>query len=289
MNSAQDLLELIALEQIEANIFRGNSAPVVGARVFGGQVLAQALQAAIQTVPADRFAHSLHGYFILGGDAARPIVYEVERLRDGGSFTTRRITAIQHGRAIFNMSASFQLAQAGLEHQIAMPTVPLPEALLTSKEMSIRYKDQFPDWYAREQRPHTVFFKPVETPDWIEPNNRPPFRNVWFKIKGAIPTDDRATHQTLLAYVSDYYLLTTSVQPHRETHDYSKLQLASLDHAMWFHRDFRMDDWLLYALDSPSASNTRGFNRGSVFTRDGKLVASVVQEGLIRPKRPKPA
>ena len=284
MNSAQELLDLIQLEQIEHNIFRGRSAPIVGERVFGGQALAQSLQAAIETVPDDRFVHSLHGYFILAGDASRPIVYQVERLRDGGSFTTRRVTAIQHGRAIFNMAASFQLAQAGLEHQIDMPSVPPPEQLRTASEIAEQHKKQFPERFAREMIGHTIAFKPVETPDWLDPANRDPYRNVWIRVRGDMP-DDRTAHQTVLAFASDYYLLTTAVQPHRETHDYSDLQLASLDHAMWFHREFRIDDWLLYSLDSPSASNTRGFNRGNLFDREGRLVASVVQEGLIRPKR----
>ncbi len=284
MKDAAELLNLIGLEQIEHNIFRGDSAPVVGARVFGGQVLAQALQAAIRTVPEDRLVHSLHGYFILAGDASRPIVYEVERLRDGGSFTTRRITAIQHGRAIFNMSASFQLMQDGLDHQVDMPVVPPPEQLPTSLELAEQYRDQVPGLFERIQRRQPIQFKPVETPDWIDPRNRPPFQHTWVRFDGQLP-DAFAWHQTILAYASDYFLLGTSIKPHRAEHSFANLQVASLDHAMWFHREFRADEWMLYAIDSPSASRTRGFNRGNLFSRDGRLVASVVQEGLIRPKR----
>ena len=284
METAQDLLKHIKLEQIEHNIFRGMSVPIFSKRVYGGQVLAQALRAAIETVPEDRFVHSLHSYFILAGDASRPIVYEVERLRDGGSFTTRRVTAIQHGRAIFNLSASFQKEQAGLEHQIEMPNVPPPEALLNTREIAQQYIEQFPQRAKWENRPHPVEFKPVEQPDWINPTNRQPVRHLWFRVRGELP-DDKRIHQTALAYASDFYLLGTSIQPHRGDVDPRDLQLASLDHAMWFHHDCRIDEWHLYALDSPSASNARGFNRGSLFSRDGKLVASMVQEGLIRPKK----
>lgn len=284
METSQELLEHLQLEQIEHNIFRGTSVPIVGKRVYGGQVLAQALRAAMRTVPDNRFVHSLHGYFILGGDASRPIVYEVERLRDGGSFTTRRVTAIQHGRAIFNLSASFQIEQDGLEHQSTMPDVPMPEELLNSAEIATQHKDQYPERYKRETRPHPVEFKPVETPDWLDRTNRPSQRHVWIRVKGELP-DDKAIHQTILAYMSDFYLLGTSMQPHLEAVYWNNIQAASLDHAMWFHRDFRVDEWHLYALDSPSASNTRGFNRGSLYSRDGKLVASTVQEGLIRLRR----
>ena len=285
MNNAADMLKLIELEQIEHNIFRGTSEEVFGPRVFGGQVLGQALRAAIETVAPDRNVHSLHGYFILPGDVNRPIIYQVERLRDGGSFTTRRITAVQAGRAIFNMSASFQVSQGdSLEHQISMPDVPAPESLLSSRDLAKQHRDRFPKRYAREMQPHPVEFRPVETPDWLEPGNRSPQRHVWIRARGDMPNDPVA-HQTGLAFMSDYYLLSTAVQPHRGLYDYTDLQMASLDHAMWFHRDFRANDWLLYALDSPSASNTRGFNRGDLFTRDGRLVASVVQEGLIRKRR----
>ncbi len=284
MGSVKSVLGLLDLEQIEENIFRGRSEPIVGQRVFGGQVLAQALQAAIATVPSDRLVHSLHGYFILAGDASKPIVYQVERLRDGGSFTTRRITAIQYGRAIFNMAASFQLEQEGLDHQITMPAVPKPDQLRNTRQIAEQYKEQYPDRYAYEMRPHPVEFRPIETPDWIEPENRQPYRHVWFRVKGDMPQESN-DHESVLAFISDFYLIGTAIQPHRRDYDFSNLQVASLDHAMWFHRRFAVDQWLLYALDSPSASNTRGFNRGSIFDLDGNLVASVVQEGLIRPKR----
>ncbi|MGB1252961.1 MAG: acyl-CoA thioesterase II [Candidatus Promineifilaceae bacterium] len=286
METAQELLEHIKLEQIEQNIFRGTSLPIFGKRVYGGQVLAQALTAANATVPADRFVHSLHSYFILGGDASRPIVYEVERLRDGGSFTTRRVTAIQHGRAIFNLSASFQVEQDGFEHQTEMPNVPPPEELLNTREVAEQHIATYPDRVKWEKRPHPVEFKLVEQPDWVNPSNREPLRHLWLRVRGELP-DDKRLHQTVLAYASDFYLLGTSILPHRGKAEPRDLQLASLDHAMWFHRACRIDEWHLYVLDSPSASNARGFNRGSLFSRDGKLVASMVQEGLIRPKRKK--
>lgn len=285
MKKVAELLDLLQLEQIEVNLFRGASKSIGSARVFGGQVLAQALSAAIQTVPSDRYIHSLHAYFVLPGDVNIPIVFEVDRIRDGGSFTTRSVKAIQRGQAIFNMSASFQLEQSGFDHQIDMPEVPGPEALANWEGLAQEYGEQLPPNFRKLlefERP--LEFKPVERYHPTEPVSREPYKHVWMRSRGKIEPNEKKWHQVVLAYASDYNLLTTSLQPHGQQINYGNVQMASLDHAMWFHRDFQMDDWLLYAIDSPSASNSRGFTRGNIFTRDGKLVASVVQEGLIRPK-----
>lgn len=276
METIQDVVDLLNLEQIEENIFRGDSYKAPWKRVFGGQVLAQALHAANETVPADRFVHSLHGYFILAGDIELPIVYDVDRIRDGGSFTTRRVVAIQKGRPIFNMSASFQLEQDGPDHQIPMPNVPPPESLVSEDEFAATQK--------RKIVPRPVEFRWVERMRLENPVNSPPLRHMWFKAKGDLP-DKRRTHQEALAYAVDYHLLGTAILPHQEEAPKLNLAMVSLDHAMWFHREFRMDEWLLYATDSPSASGARGFTRGNIFKQDGTLVASVVQEGLMRPRR----
>jgi len=281
MQSIEELIDLLTLESIEENIFRGQNYQAPWKRVFGGQVLAQALHAAYNTVPEDRFVHSLHAYFILAGDINQPIVYDVDRIRDGGSFTTRRVVAIQKGRAIFNAAASFQLEQEGLEHQVAMPNVPPPETLLSDADLIAPLKKTNPELHRRYFHERPIEFRPVEKLDIINPRKSRPFRHVWFKAKGTLP-DSKRVHQEVLAYASDYNLLMTASLPHVEEVNRSELFFASLDHAMWFHHDFRADEWLLYALDSPSASNSRGFTRGNIFTRDGKLIASVVQEGLIR-------
>lgn len=287
MKDVDALLQLLHLEQVEWNLFRGSSHEVGSSRVFGGQVLSQALNAAMQTVPEDRVAHSMHAYFLLAGDLEIPIVFDVDRIRDGGSFTTRRIRAIQKGQVILNMSASFQSRQEGFDHQIEMPVVTPPEELANWEDIG----KKFGEFMQANQRrffdiDRPIEFKPVELHNPWMPEKQEPLRHVWMRAKGQMPDDLRA-HQLVLAYASDYNLLTTALLPHGEKGAFDKLQMASLDHAMWFHRDFRIDDWLLYQVDSPSASNARGFTRGNVFTREGKLVASVVQEGLIRPKREK--
>lgn len=287
MKTVQELLELLDLEPLEENLFRGHSETVGSKSVFGGQVMAQSLVAAMRTVPTDRVLHSLHGYFILAGDLERPIVFQVETIRDGGSFTTRRVRAIQKGAVIFVMSASFQLMQEGFDHQIAMPNVTRPENLVSWDDLATQFGDIIPEGLKRflnMERP--IEFRPVELINPAIPVKNEPFRHIWMRSKGTMP-DDVRLHQTVLAYTSDYNLLTTAMQPHADEAPFDSVQVASLDHAMWFHRSFRMDQWLLYALDSPSASNARGFTRGSIFTEDGKLVASVVQEGLIRVKQPK--
>ncbi|MDN5217419.1 acyl-CoA thioesterase II [Fulvivirgaceae bacterium BMA12] len=281
MQNIDELIDLLNLEKIEENIFRGQNYQAPWNRVFGGQVLAQSLYAAYQTVPEDRFVHSLHGYFILTGDISKPIIYHVDRIRDGGSFTTRRIVAIQHGRAIFNMSASFQLIQESFDHQIPMPKVLPPEESVSEEKIANTFKEEAPEIYRRLTRSRPIEFRRADNFRPLEAKNISPFQHVWFKGKGTLPKDKRL-HQTALAYASDYNLLGTALLPHREQIDINKIFLASLDHAMWFHRDFDMNDWLLYAIDSPSASNSRGFTSGKIFNQQGVLVASVAQEGLIR-------
>ena len=287
MKKVSELIELLDLEQIEVNLFRGQSTKIGSGRVFGGQVMAQALSAAMRTVSDDRYVHSLHGYFLLAGDENVPIVFDVERIRDGGSFTTRRVKAIQHGNAIFHMSASFQLKQEGYEHQIEMPNVSMPEDLPSWEGMVNQFRDVLPENVKRFMdiaRP--LEFRPVEFINPLEKNHYEPKRHVWMRAKGSLP-DRIQTHQLVLAYATDYNLLTTALLPHGFATDSSSLTLASLDHAMWFHRSFTFDQWLLYAVDSPSASGGRGFTRGNIFTRTGELVASVTQEGLMRPRRKK--
>ena len=277
----EDLIRLLDLEPIEVNLFRGVSPRDGWQRVFGGQVLGQALVAAGRTVEG-RIAHSFHGYFLRPGDPSVPILYDVDRIRDGSSFTTRRVVAIQHGRAIFNLQASFQVDEPGLEHQLEMPEVPGPEGLLNERELRAKVADRLPEsWRERFLRDRPIEVRPLDPVDELDPEPRPPRQNVWFKAVDTLP-DDRALHQCVLAYASDLTLLDNSLLPHAINWWNEKFQSASLDHAMWFHRPFRADEWLLYVQDSPSASGARGFNRGSVFTRAGKLVASVAQEGLIR-------
>jgi len=280
MKNIQDLLNILELEPIEENIFRGLNHSYGPKRVYGGQVLGQALYAATTSVPQDRILHSLHAYFILPGDVSQPIIYNVDRVRDGGSFTTRRVKAIQKGQDIFIMAASYQLEQEGFDHQIDMPNVPSPDSLLSDQQIIEKYQDKLPDFFQSFLEPRPIEFRPVEKPDFLQPGIKAqPIRHVWFKASGEMP-DNIASHQQALAYASDYNLLTTALRPHPVR--IAQLQIASLDHAMWFHRKFRVDAWLLYALDSPSASNARGFTRGNIFNQEGKLVASVVQEGLIR-------
>jgi acyl-CoA thioesterase II len=277
-----NLLALLDLEELELNIFRGASRSIGSSRVFGGQVLAQALVAAGRTVEPDRRPHSLHGYFILPGDVEAPIIYFVDRLRDGKSFATRRVTAIQHGQAIFNMAASFQLQEDGVEHQSEMPTVPPPEELTRELDLIRSMADRIPERvraFYTEERP--IEMRPVDPVDPFSPRPGPPLKHVWFRAIGEMPTDLLA-HQSVLSYTSDYGLLGAALLPHGLSFQMRHLQAATLDHALWFHRPFRVDDWLLYSIDSPVAAGARGFTRGSIFTRDGLLVASVAQEGLIR-------
>lgn len=281
-NTVDELLRLIDLEPLEHNIYRGQNRDIGTRRVFGGQVLAQALVAARRTVEEGRVAHSLHGYFILPGDLDTPIVYFVDRLRDGRSFTTRRVTAIQHGRAIFNLSCSFQVPEEGIEHQSEAPAAPPPEGLQPELERVREAADRIPPELREvltQDRP--IDFRVVEPVDLFRPRAEPPARRTWFRAQGPMP-DDQLLHQAVLAYASDYGLLATALQPHALTIRSPGVQVASLDHALWFHRPFRVDEWLLYVNDSPSAAGARAFTRGSIYTRDGVLVASSAQEGLAR-------
>jgi acyl-CoA thioesterase II len=276
------LVDLLDLETLEVNLFRGRTSDEGWRRVYGGQVIGQALVAASRTVDEPRPAHSLHAYFIRPGDPAAPILYTVDRDRDGQSFTTRRVVAIQHGRPIFNMAVSFHIEEPGFEHQFDMPEVPGPEGLLSDRELRQRDGDRIPEKFrAHWLRERPIEIRPVDPRDMFEPDKRPPFQHVWFRVAGPIG-EGRALHQCMLAYASDMTLLDTCILPHEISWVNPKLQSASLDHALWFHEPFRADEWLLYAQDSPKASGARGFNRGSIYTRDGRLVASVAQEGLIR-------
>ena len=277
------LTSILDLEPLERNLFRGRSPQNGWPRVFGGQVIAQALFAACKTVEGRR-PHSLHAYFLLPGDPTIPIVYEVDRLRDGKSFTTRRVLAIQRGEAIFAMSASFQVEEAGFEHQAAMPDVPMPEELPDLAQMQAKILPNMPKAVrAYYQRERPIEIRPVELERYATSEKREPLFNVWVRALQPLP-DDPAVHQAVLAYASDLMLLDSSLIAHGTSVFDPKIQGASLDHAMWFHRPFRADDWLLYAQESPSTSNARGFSRGLVFDRHGVLIASVAQEGLIRPR-----
>ena len=274
-----ELLKILDLERIEDNLFRGDSRDVGAPQVFGGQVLGQALVAASRTVEG-RQVHSLHAYFLRRGDLSVPIVFEVDRSRDGGSFTSRRVAAIQHGQPILTMSASFHLGEPGLEHQSPMPDAPLPESLRDLSELEAEVIERMPHkvtGYFRNQRPFE--FRAVNPDDYLTRDKRPARKLVWFRVTGRLP-DDQALHRCLLTYVSDYHLLATATMPHGV--NFLELQVASIDHAIWFHRDLRVDEWMLYAIESPSASGARGFSRGAIYARDGSLVASVAQEGLIR-------
>ncbi|BCG77550.1 acyl-CoA thioesterase II [Mesorhizobium sp. 113-3-3] len=286
MTAAMDeLLSILDLERLEHNLYRGRSPQVEWQRVFGGQTIAQALVAAQRTVEPDRFVHSLHGYFMRPGDIRVPIVYEVDRIRDGGSFTTRRVLAIQHGQAIFSLEASFQVDEKGLEHQFALPDdVTPPEGLQTQRQLLER-AERVPEavrrFWARE-RP--LELRPVNLQHYESRDKLPPRQNVWIRLAGPVP-DDRALQSVLLAYLSDMTLLDTSTFAHGRGLFDPDIQAASLDHSMWFHRPHSLDGWLLYAQDSPSSSGSRGFSRGTLYARDGTLIASMAQEGLIRLKR----
>lgn len=281
-----ELLDVLDLETLEVNLFRGRSPQDRWQRVFGGHVIGQALLAACRTVE-DRQPHSLHGYFLLGGDPRVPIIYEVDRIRDGRSFTTRRVLAIQHGRAIFSLTASFQVEEAGFEHSALMPDVPPPEDLPDEAEIRAGAFPSMPEpvrAYFERERPIELRLVDHARPPLSRPHEG--LFRVWIRTTGPLP-DDAAIHRCVLAYASDYTLLDTSLVPHGRSVTEDSIQAASLDHALWFHRPFRADEWLLYAQESPSASGARGFSRGLVFDRGGKLVASVAQEGLIRRARAK--
>ncbi len=276
-----DLIGLLRLEQIEDNIFRGASRDLGSPQVFGGQVIGQALSAAQNTVE-DRVAHSLHAYFLRRGDVNSPIIYEVDRSRDGGSFSNRRVVAIQHGRPILNLAASFQVPEDGLKHQAEMPDVPGPEGLKDFTDIAKDMLEHIPSKMRRfltEKRPFE--FRHVEPVNFEVPEQLPPRRHVWIRAVDALP-DNPVLHQNLLTYVSDYELLGTATLPHGLSFTRGNVIMASLDHALWFHGDVKVDEWLLYAMDSPNSSGARGLARGQLFTQDGRLVASTAQEGLMR-------
>jgi len=288
-SAIQEVVDILNLETLEVNLFRGRSPQSRWQRVFGGQVIGQALVATCRTVEdvATRPPHSLHAYFLIGGDPKVPIIYEVDRIRDGKSFTTRRVVAIQHGHAIFSMSVSFHVAEEGMAHQAKMPNVPQPEALPPEAEIRARILPLMPDpvrrYYERE-RP--IEIRPVEYGRYLGEKNDEGRFNVWIRTTGKLP-DEPAIHQCVLAYASDMMLLDAALIPHGKSVFSEDIMAASLDHALWFHRPFRADEWLLYAQDSPNLAGSRGFSRGSIFASDGTLVASVAQEGLLRQRRPK--
>ncbi|MFZ5722746.1 MAG: acyl-CoA thioesterase II [Pseudomonadota bacterium] len=283
MNDALSaLLGLLDVEPLENNLFRGQSHDIGNKSVFGGQVLGQALAAALKTVDPARSVHSLHGYFLRPGDVKVPIVYDVDRIRDGKSFTTRRIRAIQHGEAIFNMAVSCQLPEAGVEHQGDMPAAPAPETLKSEYDWRQEWAHHLPEKArATFVRRRPVDLRPVDPQNPFAPDRRAPKKLVWFRVDGRLPDDPRI-HQALLAFASDFGLMGTAMLPHGFSWFNPDVQGASLDHAMWFHRPFRADDWLLYEMESPTAVGARGLNFGKVWSRDGRLVCSVVQEGLQR-------
>jgi acyl-CoA thioesterase-2 len=285
-NPAMDvLLRTLDIERLETRLFRGESPQVGWQRVFGGQVIGQALVAATRTVEQEnRFVHSLHAYFVRPGDPSVPILYDVENIRDGGSFATRRVVAIQHGKPIYFMTASFQDDEDGFEHQTAMPDVPPPEKLIGEAEL----KEQFmaaapPHIRAYWERPRPIELRPVSLTHYLSSEKLDPHQNIWVRTTGPVPTD-RHLQAAVLAYLSDMTLLDTSLFAHGTSVLDRSLQVASLDHAMWFHRPPVLDDWLLYSQDSPSAFGARGMTRGAIYTRSGTLIASVAQEGLIRKK-----
>ena len=283
--AVQELLSILDLEQLEVNLFRGRSPRSNWQRVYGGQVIGQALVAAVRTVDA-RQPHSMHAYFLLPGDPQAPIIYDVDRLRDGTSFSTRRVLAIQHGRPIFSMAVSFHVSEEGLAHAAKMPDVPPPENLGNEADMRGEFLATMPEAVRRYyERERPIELRPVEFRRYLGEKQEDGRFHVWIRATGVLP-EEPAIHQCVLAYASDMTLLDTALAPHGRTLFEREFMAASLDHALWLHRPFRADDWLLYAQDSPSLGGSRGFSRGLIFSRAGELVASVAQEGLIRLRRP---
>ena len=281
-DALKELLRLLKLEKIDENIFRGQSQDLGFGNVFGGQVLGQALSAASQTVSSDRLAHSLHAYFLRAGDVKKPVIYIVDCIRNGKSFTTRRVVATQNGRAIFTMSASFQISETGFKHQAKMPSVVGPDGLESDFERAKSLAHKIPEQIWEYLLCRSPIERRVINPvDPFNPDKRDPIQYIWFKAIDKMP-DDLAINQYVLAYASDYAMISTSLYPHGYTYWNRDMQVASLDHAMYFHRDFRMDQWLLHVIESPNANSARGLCQGKIFTQDGILVANTVQEGLIR-------
>lgn len=284
---AQELLSLLDVEQLEVDVFRGSgSGGETTKRIFGGQVIAQALAAAYRTVQ-DRLCHSLHAYFIRPGDPSIPVMYQVDEARDGGSFTTRRVVAIQHGKQILNLSASFHVAETGYEHQHDMPNVPGPEGILNRAQERERYIDQISESFQAEfRRPRPIEIRDVDPPHPFHPESKSDINHTWFRMADAKGQPAHIQH-ILLAYASDMNLLGSSLRPHGVTWFSGEVMTASLDHAIWFHGPLCFENWHLYTMDAPFAGGGRGFNRGSIYTQDGHLVASVAQEGLMRPMKPR--
>lgn len=277
----EELTGLLTLERLEDDLFRGKSRDIGYDRVFGGQVLGQALAAARFTVD-EQYIHSLHAYFLREGDPETPIIYFVDRARNGRSFCARRVTAIQHGKQIFNMACSFQKEESGLEHQADPPDVPAPEDLQDLRAFGKQISDELPWKIKRILTRKTPFeIRPVDIGNPVSPEKREPVNHYWFKAVDTLP-DDRELHEILLAYVADYNFLPTATLPHGISFLDPRVQMASLDHAMHYHRTARVDDWLLYSIESPNMSNNRGLVRGQIFDREGRLLASTVQEGVIR-------
>ncbi|WP_286234074.1 acyl-CoA thioesterase II [Thalassotalea sediminis] len=277
-----DLLNLLTLEPIEQGLYRGQSQDLGFKALFGGQVMGQALSAAQETVDPARHIHSLHSYFLRPGDAQKPVVYEVENIRDGHSFNTRRVKAIQNGKAIFYMTASFQLDEVGFDHQPTMPNVPGPDGIPSFSDFIFDHQEYIPDNIrAKFLSEKPIELRPVEQYNWIKPQKTDPLCHMWIKANGNLPDDPRI-HKYMLAYTSDFHFLPTALFTHGESHWQPNFQIASIDHAMWFHRPFRFDDWLLYVMESPTSVGGRGLVRGQIYNQTGELVASTMQEGVIR-------
>ncbi len=285
MNSAKQLLNILELTEVGTHQFEGESKTIGSPNVFGGQVLAQALNAAYRTITNKRILHSLHSYFLEAGNLELPIRYEVSIIRDGGSFSTRRVTALQRDKIIFILSASFHKIEEGYEHQIPMKTnVKPPEELLSWEDLLEQYGKLMPKnrrEFLEIERP--IDFKPTVIANPMDRKDLAPFNDIWFKLKGNINELELPIKQQILTYISDYNILLTAILPNASKAHYGNLQMASLDHSMWFFREFDFDDWMLFSIESPSSGNARGFSRGNIFSRDGKLIASVAQEGLLRP------
>ncbi|MAD97787.1 MAG: acyl-CoA thioesterase II [Flavobacteriaceae bacterium] len=287
MINSQQLIDLLKLDVIDESTFKGYSVTIGSPNVFGGQVLAQALHAATNTVPEEREVHSLHSYFLEAGNLEKPIIYHVANLRNGGSFSTRRVTAKQDDKVIFIMAASFHRSEEGFEHQIEMPAnLSQPEDLNSWEEMAEKFGEFIPDsmkYFLTLDRP--ISFKPVYPKNPLQPKNLPPTEFVWFKLKGEIPSMTNQLKQQILTYISDYNVLNAAFNPNAKDYSFGNTRTASLDHSMWFYRDFDFDDWMLFSAESPSTFGARGFVRGNIFTRKGVLIASFAQEGLMRPRK----
>ncbi|KGL62137.1 acyl-CoA thioesterase [Polaribacter sp. Hel1_85] len=287
MKNSKELIELLNLEDLGNHNFSGNSVTIGSPNVFGGQVLAQAVNAAYKTIPQDRILHSLHSYFLEAGNLSIPINYNVQEVRNGGSFSTRRVTASQHDKTIFILAASFHKKEDGFEHQTKFDkTIKQPEELFSWDDMLEQFGDFLPKsmkYFLSIERP--IEFKPVRIPNPLQPEDLPPTEQVWFRLKGEKQEMDFRTKQEILTYISDYNVLNAAFNPNASEYNFGNTQTASLDHSMWFFRDFDFDDWMLFSAESPNAFGARGLSKGNIFTRDGKLVASFAQEGLLRPKK----